>query len=108
MGSFVFVAGICSWRPEIAKNGKAPRLSAAPENRRLEHHAHHFEDLLFSDPHFQWRRKIIICVAFFSPNSAKTPLCTTSLHLVSHLSLHTEMGIISKVKMGLRSKGKKI
>ena len=45
MDSFDFVAGICSWRPEIAENGKAPRLSAAPENRRLEHHAHHFEDL---------------------------------------------------------------
>ena len=45
MDSFVFVAGICSWRLEIAENGKAPRLAAAPENRRLEYHAHHFEDL---------------------------------------------------------------
>ena len=80
-------------------------------------------DLFFSDPHFQWRRKIIICVAFFLnfpthifngarksssvlrffifrpkfsmgeenhhlccvffSNSAKTPLCTTPLHLLS-------------------------
>ena len=58
---------------------------------------------LFSDPHFQWGKKIIICVAFFFifrpkfsmgeenhhlccvffSNSAKTPLCTTPLHLLS-------------------------
>ena len=36
-------------------------------------------DLLFSDPHFQWGRKIMICVAFFFPNFAKIPLCTIPL-----------------------------
>ena len=46
----------------------------------------------------------------FFPNSAKTPLCTTPLTQspCSAFILHTEMGIISKVKMGLRSKGNKI
>ena len=69
------------------------------------------ETLLFFGPHFQKGRKIIICVAFFSKFCQNSTLYNSTPLTQSPCSafiLHTEMGIISKVKMGLRSKGNKI
>ena len=60
-------------------------------------------------PTFSMGRKIIICVAFFFQILPKLHFVQLhSTHSVSLFSIHTEMGIISKVKKGLRSKGNKI
>ena len=66
---------------------------------------------LFSGPNFQWGKKIIICVAFFfkfCQNSTLYYSAPLTQSPCSSFILHDEMGMISKVKMGLRSKRNKI
>ena len=67
--------------------------------------------LLFSDPHFQWGGKSSSVLRFFSKFCQNSPLYNSTPLTQSPCSafiFHTEMGIISKVKMGLRSERIKI